>query len=345
MTARNWRYTADDLPKLSPFGSVLAERISLSEFSDAGWSEPSLVKLEDFTLHPGAHCLHYGSSCFEGLKAYRWEDDSLAIFRPDQHARRMAQSAETLCLPVPEPGLFLKMVLDTVADAAESVPPTPGSLYIRPVLIGTDSNIGAASTASQTAAFYVLVSPVGNYFAQGDKALRLLVEDSIPRTTPQFGRVKTGANYAAALGMTLDAKKKWNVDQILFCPSGDVQETGASNFVLVDDKTLVTKPLSDSFLHGVTRDSVLTLAADLGYDVQQREFTVDDLLEWTKHGEAALSGTAAVLAGVGTLIHDEKEFVLSDGKTGPNTLRLRKALVDIQQGAAADSHGWITKVE
>ena len=85
MTARNWRYTADDLPNLSPFGSVLAERISLSEFSPAGWSEPSLVKLEDFTLHPGAHCLHYGSSCFEGLKAYRWEDGTLAIFRPDQH--------------------------------------------------------------------------------------------------------------------------------------------------------------------------------------------------------------------------------------------------------------------
>lgn len=344
MTARSWRYTAEDLPKLSPFGSVLAERLALAEFEGSNWSAPTLTKLDDFRLHPGSHCLHYGSSCFEGLKAYRWEDDSVVVFRADMHAKRMAQSAKTLHLPVPDVDLFHKMIVDTVTDALEHVPPAPGSLYLRPVLIGTDPNIGAAATASQTAMLYVLASPVGNYFAAGEKALRLLIEDTVPRTTPQFGQVKTGANYAAALGMTLEAKEKWNIDQILFCPSGDVQETGASNFVLIDDKTLVTKPLSGSFLHGVTRDSVLTLAADLGYDVQEREFSVDDLLKWTEHGEAALSGTAAVLAGVGTLIHGEKEYQLSGGQTGPNTRKLRKALVDIQQGSGNDAHGWIQKI-
>lgn len=256
----------------------------------------------------------------------------------------MAESAQTLRLPVPDTDLFQTMLSHTVIAAIEHVPPAPGALYLRPVLLGADPNIGAASTASGTAILYILASPVGNYFAEGEKALRLLVEDKTPRTTPQFGRVKTGANYAAALGMTLDAKEKWNIDQILFCPDDDVQETGASNFVLMDDKTLVTKPLTGSFLHGVTRDSVLTLATDLGYDVQERDLSVAELLDWTKHGEAALSGTAAVLAGVGTLIHNEKEYPLSDGKTGPNTRRLRKALVDIQQGAASDSHGWIRKI-
>lgn len=344
MTARNWRYTANDLQQLSPFGSVLAERIAVAEHDGSNWSQPKLVKLDEFRIHPGAHCLHYGSSCFEGLKAYRWNDDSVAVFRADMHAARMAQSAQTLRLPVPNTDLFHQMIVDIVTDAVELVPPSPGSLYLRPVLLGTDPNIGAASTASGSALFYVLASPVGNYFATGEKALRLLVEDNTPRTTPQFGRVKTGANYAAALGMTLEAKEKWNIDQILFCPDGDVQETGASNFVLIDDKTLVTKPLSGSFLHGVTRDSVLTLAADLGYEVQQRDFTVAELLEWTKHGEAALSGTAAVLAGVGTLIYGEQEYVLSDGKTGANTRRLRKALVDIQQGVADDAHGWTRKI-
>lgn len=346
MTARNWRYTADDLPKLSPFGSVLADRISVAHFDgDAGkWSTPELIPLDDFRLHPGAHCLHYGSSCFEGLKAYRWQDDTIALFRSDRHAIRMAKSAEILRLPVPGAALFQKMIAEAVADAADLIPPAPGSLYIRPVLIGTDPNIGAASKPSATATLYVLTSPVGNYFAAGEKALRLLVEDQTPRTTPQFGRVKTGANYAAALGITLEAKEKWQVDQILFCPDDDVQETGASNFVLIDDKTIVTKPLSDSFLHGVTRDSVLTLAADLGYEVQQRNFTVAELLKWTEHGEAALSGTAAVLAGVGTLIHNDKEYNLSGGKTGPNTRRLRQALNDIQQGTAKDTHGWITTV-
>ena len=256
----------------------------------------------------------------------------------------MHQSAQTLRLPPPDVELFQKMIVDVVTDAIELVPPAPGSLYLRPVLLGTVPNIGAASTASPQAIFYVLASPVGNYFAAGEKALRLLVEDKMPRTTPQFGRVKTGANYASALGTTLDAKDKWGIDQILFCPSNDVQETGASNFVLIDDKTIVTKPLNDAFLHGVTRDSVLTLAKDLGYEVQERNFTVDDLLKWTEHGEAALSGTAAVLAGVGKLIYEGKEFTLGDGTTGENTRRLRKALVDIQQGTASDTHGWIQKI-
>lgn len=341
---RNWRYSADDLPSLSPFGSVLADRIAVAHNKDGKWSASELIPLGEFQLHPGSHCLHYGSSCFEGLKAYRWDDDSVVVFRADRHAARMAKSAETLRLPIPPESLFVDMVNSAVGDAADLAPPAPGSLYIRPVLIGTDENIGAASKPSASAAFYVLVSPVGNYFAGGDKALRLLIEDQIPRTTPQFGRVKTGANYAAALGITLDAKEKWQVDQILFCPSSDVQETGASNFVLIDDKTIVTKPLSDSFLHGVTRDSILTIAADLGYKIEERNFTVDELLAWTEQGEAALSGTAAVLAGVGTMIFKEKEYVLSGGKTGPNTRRIRKALNEIQQGKAADSHGWITKV-
>lgn len=344
MTSRTWRYTANDLSKLSPFGSVLAEKMPFAEFVDGKWSAPKIIQLKDFQLHPGAHCLHYGSSCFEGLKAYRWHDDSLVIFRADQHAKRMAESAATLRLPLPDLDMLQQMMVDAVLAAAQEVPPAPGSLYLRPVLIGADSDIGAAATPSHTAYLYVIASPVGDYFAGGQRALRLLVEDKITRTTPQFGRVKTGANDAAALDITLNAKEKWAIDQILFCPNGDVQETGASNFILVDDQVVVTKPLSGSFLHGVTRDSVLTLAADLGYRVEQRNISVAELLEWTKQGEAALSGTAAVLAGVGSLIYNDKEYILSENATGPNTVGLRKALVDIQQGSTTDSHGWITKV-
>ena len=344
MNARNWLYTADDLPKLAPFGSILAEKISISQFADGKWSAPKLQTLAEFSLHPGSHCLHYGSSCFEGLKAYRWADDTIAIFRADQHAKRMMESAEILRLPIPDAAMFQAMVGEAVSAAAEMVPPAPGALYLRPVLIGTDENIGAASSPSSTASFYVLASPVGSYFAGGEKALRLLVEDQVPRTTPQFGRVKTGANYAAALGITLEAKEKWNIDQILFCPSDDVQETGASNFLLIDDKTVWTKPLADSFLHGVTRNSVLQLASSMGYEIREKNFSVKELLDWSEKGEAALSGTAAVLAGVGTLIYQDREYTLSGGATGPNTLRLRQALNDIQQGVGDDPGGWITKV-
>ena len=344
MTVRSWRYTADDLAKLSPFGSVLSERLSISEFSQGAWSKPRLEPLEEFRLHPGAHCLHYGSSCFEGLKAYRWPGDEVVIFRGDKHAERMAQSAALLRLPVPDATMLQQMMSDAVADAVEQIPPAPGSLYLRPVLLGTDQNIGAASTASASACLYILTSPVGDYFVGGERALRLLVEDKIPRTTPQFGRVKTGANYAAALGITLAARETWQVDQVLFCPTGDVQETGASNFILIDDNSVVTKPLSDSYLHGVTRDSVLTLAADLGYQVEERDITVAELIEWTQRGEAALTGTAAVLSGIGSLIYNEQVYPMTNNRTGPNTRRLRAALVEIQQGISPDTHGWLTRV-
>ena len=344
MNAPHWLYSVEDLPKLNPFGSVLAERLAISHFADGDWSEPELLPLDQFRLHPGAHCLHYGSSCFEGLKAYRWDDGTLAVFRADRHAQRMITSAQRLRLPPPSEGLFRQMVQSTVRAAATMVPPAPGSLYLRPVLIGTDENIGAAAQPSRTATFYVLASPVGSYFSGGERALRLLVEDQTPRTTPQFGCVKTGANYAAALGITLEAKQQWAIDQILFCPAGDVQETGASNFLLLDDKTVWTKPVTSSFLDGVTRDAVLQLATQLGYEVREQDFTIDDLLQWTAHGEAALSGTAAVLAGVGTLIYRDQTYTLSGEKTGPNTLRLRQALNEIQQGTADDPAGWITKV-
>ncbi len=341
---RNWRYTTADLPKLSPFGSVQTDRISLSQFDGSAWSTPQLIPAADFALHPGSHCLHYGSSCFEGLKAYRWQDDSLAIFRPDQHAKRMVTSGELLSITPPDESHFIEMCKSVVRDSADSIPPAPGALYLRPVLLGADTNIGAASTPSSRSIFYVMASPVGDYFAGGERALRLLVEDKLPRTAPGFGQVKTGSNYAAALSITLAAKKKWKADQVLFCPSSDVQETGAANFLLIDDKKIITKPLDDSFLHGVTRNSILTIGKELGYEIEERNVTTDELLKWTEHGEAALSGTAAVLAPVGSLIFEEKEYTLCNNEPGPNARRLRQALIDLQQGVAEDTRGWITRI-
>jgi branched-chain amino acid aminotransferase len=153
--------------------------------------------------------------------------------------------------------------------------------------------------------------------------------------------VKTGGNYAAALGPTLRARAKYQVDQVLFCPGAQVQETGAANFVLIRDGELLTRSLDSTFLHGVTRDSLLTLARDLGYKVGERPFDVAEMLEWVKTGEAALSGTAAVLAGVGTLIYRGTEYRVAAGDVGPLTRALRSQLVAIQQGEAPDRHGWL----
>jgi branched-chain amino acid aminotransferase len=156
--------------------------------------------------------------------------------------------------------------------------------------------------------------------------------------------VKTGGNYAAALGPTLAARRQHQADQVLFCPGGSVQETGAANFLAIRDGHILTRGLDTTFLHGVTRDSVLRLAPELGFRVEERVFTVDELLAWVRTGEAALSGTAAVLTGIGTLIRGREEFRVGAGAIGPNTHALRAALVAIQQGTAPDRYGWLTRV-
>jgi branched-chain amino acid aminotransferase len=306
--------------------------------------EGSAKPVENLSLHPGTHALHYGSACFEGLKAHRQVDRSVAIFRLDDHVARMLQSIERMQMAVPEAKLVRTMIIDSVEANAANTPDPPGSLYIRPTMVGTLVNIGAAAAPSSSALLYVLNSPVGDYFAGGIRPLSIYVETTIPRTTPQFGMVKTGANYAMALGLTLDAKRDYGVDQVLFATGGDVTETGASNFFLVDDDRVVTRHLDDSFLHGITRASVLTIAADLGYEVEERPVDIDELRDWAGRGEAFLSGTAAVLAPVGTIRIGDEVLQVGDGQPGPNTLRLREALTDIQLGKVEDRYGWRTPV-
>lgn len=308
-------------------------------FDSNGFTDFRLHPVEEFSLHPGAHVFHYASACFEGLKAHRGSQGEGRIFRLDAHAERMARSAELLCLPIPEVGMTVAMVEEVVRANREEIPAPPGSLYLRPTLIGTEANIGSAGSPPSRGLYYVLASPVGDYFAGGVRPLRLLVEDRVRRSTPGFGMVKAGANYAAALRTVVAARNDLGVDQVLFAPDGMIEETGASNFLLISDTKVVTPPLSDTYLHGVTRHSTLTLAAEMGYEVEERPVTVDEVLAWD--GEAALSGTAAVLSGVGALVHRGEEIVLSGGEVGSNTLRLRQALSDVQTGAAPDPHGWV----
>jgi branched-chain amino acid aminotransferase len=333
-------------PFSAPFGTLFGDHITVAVLESGGdYVYPGKAQpLEDFSLHPGTHALHYASACFEGLKAHRQIDGSLAIFRLDDHAARMVQSVGRLHMTQPDVDLVRTMIVDAVEANASFTPDSPGSLYIRPTLIGTMLNIGAAASPSDSAILYVLNSPVGDYFAGGIRPLTIHIETEIPRTTPQFGMVKSGANYVMALGPTLDAKRDHAADQVLFATGGDITETGASNFFLVDDERLITRNLDESFLHGVTRASVLTLAADMGYTVEERSVPLDELMAWAADGEAFLSGTAAVLAPVGTVSIRDERLQFGDGQPGPNTLRLREALTDIQLGKAPDPHNWLTKV-
>jgi branched-chain amino acid aminotransferase len=265
----------------------------------------------------------------------------------DQNVKRMVQSSRLLNLPPVDNKQLTQMILDIVKKYASEVPSPPGSMYIRPTHIGTEPSIGKAAAPSASSLLYVLLSPVGDYFAGGAKPLRLLLADNGMRCAPHMGMIKSGGNYASALGPILEARNKANADQILFCPDGDVQETGAANFLLIDGDEIITKRLDSTFLHGVTRASVLTIAAELGMTVSERELSVAELLERAaKPGtEAALSGTAAVLTPVGTLIHHDQEIKVGNGELGKTTTRLRLALNQIQWGQAPDNHQWLTKIE
>lgn len=331
---------------MAAFGTVFMPEMAISNFDGEKWTDAQLVPSDSLTFHPGAHVLHYASTCFEGLKAFRHADGSIKLFRMDKNIARFAQSSDLLSLPAIDTAATEKMIKDVVNRFADEVPEPPGSMYIRPTHIGTEAAIGKAAAPSMTSCQYVLLSPVGNYFSSDAGTLRLLLDETGMRCAPHNGMIKSGGNYASALRPIMQARDEFKADQVLFCPNGDVQETGAANFLLIDNDEIITKALDESFLHGVTRDSILTLARDMGMKVSERELTVTELLERAaKPGcEAALSGTAAVLAPVGTFIHNGKEHIVGDGKEGPRTQALRKAMNDIQWGLAEDKHNWLVSI-
>ncbi len=326
------------------FGTVLASHMAVAAYRSSAWGDFHVKPVVPIELSPAAHVLHYASTCFEGFKAFRHADGSVHLFRMDKHIQRMRQSARHLVLPEPDARQLADMVRAVISRCRDAVPEAPGALYMRPILFGTTANIGAAATPAADASLLVLASPVWDYFAGGMKPLRILVDDVNTRSAAHLGMVKTGGNYAAAMGPTLAARAKYQADQVLFCPNGQVQETGAANFLLIRAGQLLTRKLDSTFLHGVTRDSMLTLARDAGFAVTEGEFDVETMLEWISTGEAALSGTAAVLAGVGTLIYRGQDFRVGTGDVGALTRALRAQLVAIQQGQAADRHGWLERV-
>lgn len=334
--------TTDKTNQARPgFGAVMADHMVVATYASGAWAPFEVRPTAPLLIHPGAHVLHYASTCFEGFKAYCGPDGTISVFRMDRHIARLHQSAQALALPVPDAGQLEAMIRGLIAQIRHDVPEAPGALYMRPLLFGTTPAIGGASVPPREAMLVLTASPVWDYFAEGQRPLRLLVDNSHQRTAPHMGQVKAGANYASALGPTLAARHEHQADQVLFCPAGQVQETGVANFFLFKPGRVLTPSLNSTFLHGVTRDSLLTLARAEGYRVEERSIELHEALEWVRDGEAAMAGTAAVLASVGALLFDGKEF--SVGGSGV-TQKLREQLVAIQQARAADRFGWLTQV-
>lgn len=325
------------------FGSQFFDEITVATFDGQTWSETAFQPSDRLPLHPATHVLHYASTCFEGIKAFRTDSGDVVVFRLADHIKRMQNSARGLRLAVPDGQQLEQMITDLLAKYRDQVPTFPASAYIRPTLIGTDTSIGRAAAPSHTALLFVLISPVGDYFSLKDK-MRVFVNTDDLRCAPHFGAIKSGGNYASALGLVMDAQEKYQAQQVIFAPGGDVQETAAANCLLINDNEVLTKGLSSEFLPGMTRDSVLKVAESMGYTVNERDIQVDELIEWSKTGEIALSGTAAVLAPVNEVVYQDHVYPVNNGKPANNTLKIRQALNDIQRGLSDDSFNWLTTI-
>ena len=329
------------------FGKLFTDRMLVIEWkAGQGWCDGRIEPYAPFVLDPSCAVFHYAQEIFEGLKAYKWADGRVALFRPEMNARRFNQSAERLCMPELQEESFLKGIEQLVSLERDWIPSAPEtSLYIRPAMIAVDPMLGVHPSSHYY--FFVILSPVGAYYAAGFNPVNILVEDHYVRAIPGgTGEAKTGGNYASSLMAAQVAKKK-GYDQVLWLDGKErryIEEVGAMNMFFVYGDTIVTAALNGSILSGVTRDSVLKLAPTLGYKVEERQIDVNDLMADIRSGkvtEAFGSGTAAVISPVGKLCYKDECLQLTGGKVGTITQNLYDTLTGIQTGRIADPFGWV----
>ncbi|MCM2359599.1 MAG: branched-chain amino acid aminotransferase [Geobacteraceae bacterium] len=344
---RKPRFT--DESKLS-FGRLFTDRMLLVEWKvDQGWVDARIEPYGPFVLDPACLVFHYAQEIFEGLKAYKWEDGTIALFRPEMNARRFNYSASRICMPEIPEELFLKGIEELVRLEKEWIPASPGtSLYIRPTMIAVEPVLGVKP--SDHYYFYVILSPVGAYYPKGFNPVQIMVEDKFVRAVPGgTGEAKTGGNYASSLKAGLEAKKK-GFEQVLWLDGVQrryVEEVGAMNMFFAYEDVVVTAPLTGSILNGVTRDSVLKLAGTLGFRVEERQIDINELMADIRNGavkEAFGSGTAAVITPVGALSYKDECLNIGDGGVGALTRKLYDTLTGIQYGKIADPFGWVRKI-
>jgi branched-chain amino acid aminotransferase len=317
---------------------------------DAGWHDAQLVPYAPIPFDPASNVLHYGQAIFEGLKAYRQPDGSIASFRPEANARRFQLSAHRLAMPELPEDLFLAS-LDALVDVDRAyVPSDPEeSLYLRPFMFSTEVGLGVRPANEY---LYVLIaSPVGAYFKGGVKPVSVWLSTEYVRAAPGgTGEAKFAGNYAASLIAQAQAAEK-GCDQVVWLDAHEhrwVEEMGGMNLFFVygegADARVVTPALTGSLLAGVTRDSLLSVAKDLGYGAEEARINIDDWREGNASGEITevfACGTAAVITPVGTVKSADHSWTVSGGGPGPITMQLRHALLDVQTGQAPDTHGWM----
>jgi branched-chain amino acid aminotransferase len=339
------------LPPVSElgFGKHFSDHMFLMEHGgERGWHSARVEPYQTFALDPANLTLHYGQTIFEGLKAFRWSDGSVHLFRPLDHIERFNRSAERLCQPTFAPEILLEGFKALLGVDHRWVPAKRGTaLYIRPTMIAGENALGVRPSSHYL--LYVITSPVGNYYAKGTAPTRILVEERYSRTAVGgLGEVKTAANYAASLLAAEEAKQR-GYDQVLWLDSQErryAEEVGTMNIFFVIDGVLVTPSLTGTILNGITRRTVMTLAAEWGIPFEERPVAMKELVDAYEKGtlqEVFGSGTAAVIAPVGELFYQGKSILVPE-RADSICDRLFRTITGIQYGEIPDTHGWMTAV-
>jgi branched-chain amino acid aminotransferase len=333
------------------FGQVFTDHMVTAHYSrDRGWHDASLSAYQPLTLDPATSVLHYGQAIFEGLKAYHQPDGSVAVFRPEQNARRFQRSARRMAMAEVPESLFLDAVSELVKADRDWVPTKPGeALYLRPLEIAMDPFLGVRPAESYL--FLLFASPAGAYFTGGVRPVTVWLSTEYTRAAPGgTGEAKCAGNYAASLVAQAQAAEQ-GCDQVVWLDAIEhkyVEEMGGMNlyFVFADGR-LVTPALTGTLLPGVTRDSILALGADMGLDVEERLISTEEWEAGCADGaisEVFACGTAAVVTPVGSVKHARGSFDVADGEPGAVTMKVREALLGIQHGTAPDPHGWMRTI-
>lgn len=328
------------------FGKTFSDHMFVADYADGQWQNLRILPYGNLSYSPALSSLHYGQAIFEGLKAYKNEAGEVQVFRPDANARRMNASAERLCMPTIPEDLFLGSLFQLLSLDRNWVPSQAGnSLYIRPVMYGTDDFIGVRP--SLTYSFVIFTCPVGAYYS---KPVRVKVETHYTRAAPGgMGFAKAAGNYAASM-LPAQLANQQGYDQLLWTDGREhkyFEESGTMNVMFVINGKLITPATSDSILKGITRDSVLRLAHSWNVPVEERAVTVEEVIKAAQDGtlqEAFGVGTAATITQIATIGHEGKDYHLPDVQTWKLATRIRETMDNIKTGKTADNFGWMFKV-
>ncbi len=330
------------------FGKHFTDRMFVMEYDTGkGWHSARIQPYAPFTLDPAAMVLHYSQEIFEGLKAFRRPDGNVALFRPADNVKRFNRSAHRMCMPEVDEQFFLDSMLELIRLESDWVPHSEGtSLYIRPTMIATEPMLGVRPADQYLC--YIILCPVGAYYKGGIAPVKIWISDHYVRAAEGgTGEAKTGGNYAASLYAAREASLK-GYDQVLWLDAKEkryVEEVGSMNMLFLYDDKIITSPLRGTVLDGITRRSILTLLQNMGYEIEERALTVDEVISGAKNGrlqEAFGAGTAVVISPVGAFCYKDQCVNLGNGKPGELTMKLFNHLTGIQYGTMPDPHNWVT---